>query len=70
MLRRMSKLEAAENQVKQLDPQELKSFRQWFAEFDAELWDQQFESDVHNGKLDKFAERALHDYEAGKSTEL
>ncbi|HUA86592.1 MAG TPA: hypothetical protein VMB85_22190 [Bryobacteraceae bacterium] len=61
----MSKLEAVENQVKQLDPQELKSFRQWFAGLDAEIWDRQFEADTESGRLDKAADQALRDYEAG-----
>jgi hypothetical protein len=33
-------------------PQDLREFRHWFAEFDAEAWDQQFERDVATGKLE------------------
>jgi hypothetical protein len=65
----MSRLEAIENQVKELDSRELESFRQWFAEFDAEIWDRQFESDVESGRLDQAAERVLRDHDAGRSTE-
>jgi len=66
----MSKLEIIEAQLKQLNTDELRSFRQWFAEFDAEAWDRQFESDAQSGRLDKLAEQALRDYESGKTTDL
>jgi len=66
----MSKLENIEGQVKQLTPEELRAFRDWFNSFDAEAWDAQFESDVQSGKLDKFADQALRDYEAGRATKL
>ncbi len=66
----MSKVKDIENQVKELSPEELAAFRQWFARFDAEAWDQQFEADVKAGKLDTLAQRALKDHAAGRSTEL
>jgi hypothetical protein len=31
----MSRLESVENEVKQLNAEELRAFREWFAEFDA-----------------------------------
>lgn len=66
----MNRLEQVENQVKQLTVEELRAFRDWFAEFEADAWDRQLESDVRNGKLDNLAERALRYHKAGKSTEL
>lgn len=66
----MEKVEKIEREVQQLSPEELASFRQWFAAFDAEAWDRQFEADVRAGKLDALAERALRDHAAGKSTKL
>jgi hypothetical protein len=66
----MSRLESIEGEVKNLSPDELSAFRKWFAEFDAEIWDRQFAADVHSGKLDKLADRALRDHAAGLSTEL
>jgi hypothetical protein len=42
----------------------------WFAEFDAEAWDQQFETDVTTGKLDKLAEKALKHLREGNCTDL
>ena len=52
--------------MKQLSSEELRAFREWFAQFDAEVWDRQFESDAQNGKLDELAARALRDYKAGR----
>jgi hypothetical protein len=49
---------------------ELKGFRDWFARFDAEAWDDQIEADAKNGKLRSLAERALRDHESGRSTVL
>ena len=66
----MSRLENIEGEVMELSPEELSAFREWFAEFDAEIWDRQFASDVKTGKLDELAERALRDHAGGLSTEL
>lgn len=48
----MRKLEEIEEQIRNLPETELVEFRKWYAEFDAQAWDQQFESDVKAGKLD------------------
>lgn len=66
----MSRVEQIENQIKELTDAELRALRKWFAEYDAELWDQQIEADSTNGKLDALAERALRDHAKGRSTEL
>jgi hypothetical protein len=66
----MSRLETVEVQVKQLTADELRAFRAWFAQFDADAWDKQIESDSRKGKLDSFADQALRDHKAGKTTNL
>jgi len=66
----MSRVESVETQVKELSPEELSAFREWFAEFDAEVWDRQFEVDAKAGKLDDLAERALEEHAAGRSGKL
>jgi hypothetical protein len=66
----MSRIENLEGQVRQLSSEELRAFREWFAQFDADAWDRQFEVDVRNGKLDELADRALRDYQAGRATDL
>jgi hypothetical protein len=66
----MTTLKTAENAVAQLSPAELAQFRQWFAEFDGEIWDDQIESDAAAGKLDALAAEALAEYHASKATEI
>jgi len=38
-----------------LPPEDLAEFRAWFEEFDAQIWDHQFEKDVQSGKLNRIA---------------
>lgn len=66
----MRTAQEVEKAVTKLPPQELARFRAWFEQFDAEMWDKQFEKDATSGKLDKIAERAIADYKAGKAKEL
>jgi hypothetical protein len=66
----MAKVADIEKQLRELSPQELAEFREWFAEFDAEVWDRKFEADVEAGKLDALAERALRAHAEGRSTKL
>ena len=56
--------------VSQLSREELNEFREWYEEFDAEVWDRDFEEDVKTGKLDALAEKAMADFRAGRYTEL
>ena len=58
-----------EQAVAQLPPKELARFRKWFEEFDAKIWDRQFEQDAQSGKLDKLANQAISDFRAGKYKE-
>ena len=56
--------------VRQLPPDDLAAFRAWFAEFDADVWNRQFENDVAAGRLDALAEETLKDLREGRCTEL
>ena len=66
----MSRVEELEGQIKSLSSSEFQQLRTWLAEYDAEIWDHQFEADVAAGKLDALADRALNDFSQGRSTEL
>jgi len=66
----MLKLKEIEDQIHNLSGAELVEFRKWYAEFDAQAWDRQFESDVKAGKLDALADAARRAHKEGKSTEL
>ncbi len=66
----MVNLQKVEASVSQLSSEELAAFRLWFAEFDAERWDQQLEEDVTVGRLDHLAERARQHLQEGRCTDL
>lgn len=66
----MGKIELLEKQIRELSSAELAELRQWFAEFDAELWDRQLEADVKAGRLDRLAEEALQEFAAGRTKPL
>lgn len=66
----MSSVKEIESAVARLSPQELSAFRSWFADFDAEAWDRQFEADVAAGRLDALGDEALRDLSEGRCTDL
>ena len=66
----MSTVQEIQNAVRQLSAEDLTTFRQWFAEFDAALWDRKFEADVAAGRLDGLADEALRDLREGRITDL
>jgi hypothetical protein len=66
----MNTLQEIERAVSQLSPEDLAAFRIWFAEFDAAIWDRQFEADVAAGRLDALAEKALQDLKEGRCSDL
>ena len=66
----MSTIQDIEKAVSNLAPTDLSAFRAWFAEFDAEAWDKQFEQDVAAGRLDKLADEALKDLREGRCANL
>lgn len=52
----MATVQKIEKEVSNLSREELAEFRAWFDEFDAAIWDKQFEEDVRSGKLDELAD--------------
>ena len=66
----MSEVEQLESRIQNLSPEELATFRAWFLEFDARVWDKQIEADLKAGKLSGLIAEALADYKAGKAREL
>lgn len=66
----MSDLQDLESAVSQLSEADLVAFRAWFAEFDAQRWDQQFGEDVAAGRLDQLADQALQHLQEGRCTDL
>jgi hypothetical protein len=66
----MSTVTEIERALRQLPPEELAKFREWFAEFDADQWDRQIERDAAAGRLDALAEEALADLREGRCKDL
>lgn len=66
----MSSVNEIETAVARLSREELARFRNWFADFDAEVWDGQFEADVAAGRLDALANEALRDLDEGRCRDL
>lgn len=66
----MTTIQSIEEQVKQLSAEELREFREWFLEWDADDWDRQIERDAECGKLDALAAEALAEYKSGKAEEI
>lgn len=66
----MPNLNEIEAQVAALPPEEFDKFRQWFEEFQADLWDQQIEADSLAGRLDALVDQAKRDEADGKLTPL
>jgi hypothetical protein len=66
----MSTAEEIESAVSGLPPEELRRFRIWFDQFDADSWDRQWEEDAKAGRLDHLADQAIQDFRQGRCTEL
>ena len=60
----------AGKQIKMLSSNEFQELRAWLAEYDAEVWDQQFHADAISGRLDAMADQAMKDFSEGRSTDL
>lgn len=66
----MGTINEIEEAVSKLSPEDLAAFRRWFADFDAALWDRQFDADAATGQLDALAKEALDDLREGRCTDL
>jgi hypothetical protein len=66
----MINVEEIERAIAGLPIEKLAEFRAWYAAFDAEVWDREFEEDVRAGRLDDLADEALRDLEEGRCTDL
>jgi len=63
-------VEEIEKAIISLSKEDLARLRRWYDEFDAREWDQKFEADAKSGKLDRLAEKAIHDFKAGRCSQL
>lgn len=54
----MSNLEEIKRAVSELTPEDLRRFRERFAEYDGKQWDRQIERDAAAGRMDPLIEEA------------
>ena len=66
----MTTVKEIESAVKQLPRNRLYEFRKWFEEYDASLWDKQFDEDASSGKLDALADQAISSLKSKRCKEL
>lgn len=66
----MNTVQEIEKAIARLPENDLTALREWFDEFEAKMWDNQFEEDVKSGKLEKLANQAIDDFRAGECKEL
>lgn len=66
----MTRLEKIEESVAALSDAELKRFAAWFADYRWSRWDRKLEKYVEAGKLDRLADQALADFDAGRTRPL
>ena len=66
----MSTLEQIEAAILTLPLDEFQRLRKWFSDVNYELWDNQLEQDIANGKLDDLAEEAIAEFKAGHCRQI
>lgn len=66
----MTTVKEIEMAIAELPADKFAVLKTWFEEFDAALWDKQFEGDAKAGKLDALAGKALMNFKKGKCKEL
>ena len=62
----MTSVDQIEKAILQLAPQDFRQLSAWIAELDQQRWDEQLARDVAAGKLDRLAEEAICDFQAGR----
>ena len=59
-----------ESAIEKLPPNEVSELSEWFAEFEAQIWDEQIAEDLQNGKLKSLIEEAERDFAKGNCQPL
>ena len=69
-VRKMTRLEELEQEIRKLNRAELADLRERFRKYDSDEWDRRIEEDARGGKLDELVRKALAAHGAGKTREL
>lgn len=59
-----------ERAIEKLPPNEVSELSEWFAEFEAQIWDEQIAEDLQNGKLKSLINEAEKDFAEGNCQTL
>lgn len=54
-----------ESAIEKLPPEEISELSEWFAEFEAQVWDNKIAEDLQNGSLQNFIKEAERDFAEG-----
>jgi len=65
----MTTIQEIEQAITRLSPEDRLALSSWIAEYNAQLWDGQFEKDVATGKLNWLVEEARAENRAGRCTD-
>jgi hypothetical protein len=66
----MSQVEELQLRIRDLPGEDFSKLREWFFQFEDELWDQQIGADFRAGKFNKLIEKARMEFAQGKAREL
>jgi len=66
----MSEVEELEARIRLLSHEGLARLREWFYQFENDLWDQQIQTDFKAGKFSNLIEEARNEFTQGKVREL
>lgn len=66
----MTKLEQIQSNIEKLSAEEIAKLREWLDELDARLFDEKIERDAKAGKLDRLADEARANMNAGLGKEI
>jgi hypothetical protein len=66
----MSQIEELQMRIRNLPIEDFSKLREWFLQFEYELWDQKIRADFKAGKFNKLIEKARAEFAQGKAREL
>ena len=66
----MSEVQELEMRIRNLPSEDQARLRDWFFEFDNELWDRQIQADFKAGKFTSLMDEARKEFAEGKVREL
>lgn len=63
-------IQEIESAISKLPPAQVAELAAWFEQFHAQLWDNQIEQDIRNGRLNSLLDEAARDLDSGNCESL